>query len=72
MPTYYLLKGKRIIADVDMSKGDVTALPLVADNDAMSLVSADEVLTDEPLAGKPLRAKLMYLGLADARPKATK
>jgi len=70
MPTYYLLKGKRIIADVDMSKGDVTALPLVAD--AMSLVSADKVLTDEPLAGKPLRAKLRYLGLADARPKATK
>jgi len=72
MPTYYLLKGKRIIADVDMSKGDVTALPLVADNDAMSLVSADKVLTDEPLAGKPLMAKLMYLGLADARSKATK
>ena len=67
MALYYLMKGKTIISDVDMSKGDVTALPLVAGKDAMSLVSADEVLKDDVAASKPLTAKLAYLGLTDAR-----
>jgi len=69
MALYYLLKGKSIISDVDMGKGDVTALPLVAGKDTMSLVSADEVLTDDVAAAKPLATKLAYLGLTDARAK---
>ena len=67
MTTYYLVHGNDIVAAIERGPGAVTALPLLAEGKAMSLINEAHIEALKASLKQNQTVALAALGLADKR-----